>query len=60
VHRKVTRPTDAASRQNKRSTAFSARSWIFRATTISSIVTPDDFASEPEAKVAAEKLIRKI
>jgi hypothetical protein len=28
--------------------------------TISSIVTPDDFASEPDAKVAAEKMIRKI
>jgi hypothetical protein len=31
-----------------------------KGTTISSIVTPDDFASEPDAKVAAEKLIRKI
>jgi hypothetical protein len=28
--------------------------------TISSIVTPDDFASEPDAKFAAEKMIRKI
>jgi hypothetical protein len=26
----------------------------------SSIVTPDDFASEPDAKVAAEKMIRNI
>jgi hypothetical protein len=25
-----------------------------------SIVTPDDYESEPEAKVAAEKLIRKL
>jgi hypothetical protein len=28
--------------------------------TISSIVTPDDFASEPDARFAAEKMIRKI
>jgi hypothetical protein len=28
--------------------------------TISSIVTPDDFASEPDAKFAAEKIIRKL
>jgi hypothetical protein len=28
--------------------------------TISSIVTPEDFASEPDAKFAAEKMIRKI
>jgi hypothetical protein len=28
--------------------------------TISSIVTPDDFASEPDAKLAAEKIIRKL
>jgi hypothetical protein len=28
--------------------------------TISSIVTPDDFLSEPDAKFAAEKMIRKI
>jgi hypothetical protein len=28
--------------------------------TTSSFVTPDDFASESEAKLAAEKMIRKI
>jgi hypothetical protein len=28
--------------------------------TISSVVTPDDFASEPDAKFAAEKIIRKL
>jgi hypothetical protein len=28
--------------------------------TISSFVTPDDFASESDAKLAAEKLIRKL
>lgn len=28
--------------------------------TTSSFVTPDDFASEPEAKLAAEKMIRKL
>ena len=28
--------------------------------TITSIVTPDDFASEPDAKFAAEKIIRKL
>jgi hypothetical protein len=28
--------------------------------TISSIVTPDDFLSEPDAKFAAEKIIRKL
>jgi hypothetical protein len=28
--------------------------------TISSIVTPDDFASEPDAKFAAEKIIRRL
>jgi len=28
--------------------------------TISSIVTPDDSASEPDAKFAAEKIIRKL
>ena len=28
--------------------------------TISSIVTPYDFASEPDAKSAAEKIIRKL
>ena len=28
--------------------------------TISSIVTPDDFESEPDAKFAAEKMIRKL
>jgi hypothetical protein len=28
--------------------------------TTSSFVTPDDFASEAEAKLAAEKMIRKI
>jgi hypothetical protein len=28
--------------------------------TISSIVTPDDFGSEPDAKFAAEKIIRKL
>jgi hypothetical protein len=28
--------------------------------TISSIVTPDDFASESEAQFAAEKIIRKL
>jgi hypothetical protein len=28
--------------------------------TISSIVTPDDFESEPDAKFAAEKMIRNI
>jgi hypothetical protein len=28
--------------------------------TTSSFVTPDDFASEPEAKSAAEKMIRKL
>jgi len=28
--------------------------------TISSIVTPDDFESEPDAKLAAEKMIRKM
>jgi hypothetical protein len=27
---------------------------------IASIVTPDDFASEPDAKFAAEKIIRKL
>jgi hypothetical protein len=28
--------------------------------TISSVVTPDDFASEPDARFAAEKIIRKL
>jgi hypothetical protein len=28
--------------------------------TISSIVTPNDFESEPDAKFAAEKMIRKL
>jgi hypothetical protein len=28
--------------------------------TTASIVTPDDFASEPDAKFAAEKIIRKL
>jgi hypothetical protein len=28
--------------------------------TTSSVVTPDDFASEPDAKVAAEKMIRAL
>jgi hypothetical protein len=28
--------------------------------TISSIVTPDDFESEPDARFAAEKIIRKL
>jgi len=28
--------------------------------TISSVVTPDDFASEPDAKFAAERIIRKL
>jgi hypothetical protein len=28
--------------------------------TISSVVTPDDYASEPDAKFAAEKIIRKL
>jgi hypothetical protein len=28
--------------------------------TTSSFVTPDDFGSEPEAKLAAEKMIRKL
>jgi hypothetical protein len=28
--------------------------------TTSSVVTPDDFASEPDAKFAAEKIIRKL
>jgi len=27
---------------------------------VRSIVTPDDYASEPEAKLAAEKLIRRL
>jgi hypothetical protein len=27
---------------------------------VRSIVTPDDYASEPEAKVAAEKLIKQL
>jgi hypothetical protein len=28
--------------------------------TISSVVTPDDYASEPDAKFAAEKIIRRL
>ena len=31
-----------------------------RGSTISSIVTPDDSASEPDAQFAAEKMIRKM
>jgi len=38
---------------------FSIGTFIQRKT-ISSIVTPDDFASEPDAKSAAEKIIRKL
>ena len=33
---------------------------IIQGKTTSSVVTPDDFASEPDAKVAAEKMIRAL
>jgi hypothetical protein len=33
---------------------------LIQGKTISSIVTPDDSASEPDAKFAAEKIIRKL
>jgi hypothetical protein len=33
---------------------------VVQGSQISSIVTPDDSASEPDAKFAAEKLIRKL
>jgi hypothetical protein len=33
---------------------------LIQGRTFSSIVTPDDFASEPDAKFAAEKIIRKL
>jgi hypothetical protein len=33
---------------------------FIRGKTISSFVTPDDFASESDAKIAAEKIVRKL
>jgi hypothetical protein len=33
---------------------------VIHGTTITSIVTPDDFGSEPDAQFAAEKIIRKL
>jgi hypothetical protein len=33
---------------------------VTRSKTITSIVTPDDFVSEPDAQFAAEKMIRKL
>jgi hypothetical protein len=33
---------------------------VVQGRTITSIVTPDDWASEPDAKFAAEKIIRKL
>jgi hypothetical protein len=34
--------------------------WHAGGETVRSVVTPDDFASEAEARLAAEKLIRKL
>jgi hypothetical protein len=33
---------------------------LLQGKTISSVVTPDDYASEPDAKFAAEKMIRRL
>jgi hypothetical protein len=33
---------------------------VVQGRTITSIVTPDDWASEPDAKFAAEKIIRRL
>jgi hypothetical protein len=41
-------------------TPFRQASGFILGKTTSSFVTPDDFASEPEAKSAAEKMIRKL
>ena len=37
-----------------------ARTQSAQGDTVRSVVTPDDFASEAEAQLAAEKLIRKL
>jgi hypothetical protein len=36
------------------------RSGVYRADKMRSMVTPDDYASESEAELAAEKMIRKL